>query len=343
MSHISGQTNVLSLLTGSGSIDGLGREFGRFVVATMPIPWQLVRDRLGAAPMAVIHVESMERDVLERQLAELPECDTILAVGGGQAIDLGKYFAWRRSARLVTVPTIISVDAFVTPKAAVRQQHRVEYVGQASPDPLVIDYELIRSAPPELNIAGVGDILSIHTATFDWELAHRAGHHEHPFSPDDVARARDLVANVERLADEIRRVTDTGLQAIVDGYLRVNTICLPADHYRAEEGSEHYLFYELEERLARPFIHGQIVGLGIYILSRLQQNRVEWITSLLDRIGLRYHPVDLDIDRPTLAESLRNLRRFVRDRDLWHTIIDEREITDEWIDATLAGLRFASR
>jgi hypothetical protein len=28
----------------------------------------------------------------------------------------------------------------------------------------------------------------------------------------------------------------------------------------SEEGSEHYLFYELEERLQRPFTHGFIVG-----------------------------------------------------------------------------------
>ena len=55
--------------------------------------------------------------------------------------------------------------------------------------------------------------------------------------------------------------------------MRVNTICLPAGHCRVEEGSEHYLFYELEERLKRPFIHGWIVGLGVHLLSRLQENR----------------------------------------------------------------------
>lgn len=340
MSNIRGQTNVLSYRWGSGSIDGLGRELGRFVVATMEIPWQLVRDRLAAQPAAVVFVESMEREVIDRQLAALPPCDTVLAVGGGQAIDLGKYIAWKRQSRLVSVPTIISVDAFVTPKAAVREHHRVEYVGQASPDPLVIDYDLIRTAPAELNIAGVGDLLSIHTATFDWELAQRAGHDEHRFSADDVARARQVLATVCQQTDAIRGVTDAGLRAIVDGYLHVNTICLPADHYRVEEGSEHYLFYELEERTGRPFIHGNIVGLGIYVLSRLQQNAPEQIKDVMDRVGLPYHPADLQIDRPTLVASLRNLKRFVRARQLWYTAIDAFDISDAWIDQTLAGLRF---
>ncbi|MGD9645759.1 MAG: iron-containing alcohol dehydrogenase [Pirellulales bacterium] len=341
--QITGQTNVLSQRFGSGSIDGLGRELGRFVVTSMEIPWGLVRERLGAAPAAVLMVESLELDVVERQIAAAPECDAVLAVGGGQAIDLGKYFAYRRGCRLVTVPTIVSVDAFVTPKAAVRRNHRVEYLGGASPDPLVIDYDLIRSAPAQLNIAGVGDLLSIHTGTFDWELAHRADRDAaEPFSADDVRRAREILQLVETHADDIRQVSDAGLQAIVDGYLLVNTICLPAGHYRTEEGSEHYLFYELEERTGRAFIHGQIVGLGVYLLSRLQENRHAEITALMDRLGLAYQPADLDIDRATLVASLANLRNYVEARGLWYTIINEKPMTPAWIEDAIAGLLFAS-
>ena len=171
---IEGQTNVRSSRFGAGAIDGIGRELGRFIVTTMDVPWQRAQPRIGAQPVAVLLVENREIETLERQIAAAPEGDTVLAIGGGQAIDLGKYLAWRRGLRLVSAPTILSVDAFVTPAAGIRRGHRVEYVGQTTPDPLVIDYDLIRTAPPELNIAGVGDLLSIHTACFDWELAARA-------------------------------------------------------------------------------------------------------------------------------------------------------------------------
>lgn len=338
---ITGQTNVLSARFGSGHVDGIGREFGRFIVTTMPVPWQLTRHRLGAEPAAVLMVDSCEVDALERQLVSAPPCDTVIAIGGGQAIDVGKYISWKRNCRLVTIPTALTVDAFVTPKAAVRHRHRVEYVGHASPDPLVIDYDLLRTAPVDLNIAGVGDLLSIHTATFDWQLAHRAGRSEYPFSADDVERAQQILDLVSDRVDDIRHVTDAGLQTIVDGYMLINTICLPADHYRTEEGSEHYLFYELEERLGRSFIHGHIVGLGICLMSRLQQNRPREIVELMNQLGLRYHPADLQIDRATLTASLQNLSKFVRDRGLWYTVIDERTITGEWIESALADLRFA--
>jgi glycerol-1-phosphate dehydrogenase [NAD(P)+] len=338
---IEGPTNVRSARFGAGTLSALGPELGRFLVTTMEVPWRLAQPRLQPRPAAVLFVENMEVQTLERQLAAAPEVDTVLAIGGGQAIDLGKFIAWKRGLRLVSVPTILSVDAFVTPAAGIRQGHRVEYVGQTSPDPLVIDYDLLRTAPPELNIAGVGDLLSIQTACFDWELAERAGRSEYPFRAEDVAVARSILAETMAKAVDIRNCTDAGLRAIVEGYMRVNTICLPAGQYRVEEGSEHYLFYELEERLRRPFIHGWIVGLGVYCLSRLQKHRHAEAVDFMETVGLRYQPADLQIRREDLAAALLNVRSYVEGRrDLWYTVINERPITAEWVEAALTGLRF---
>jgi glycerol-1-phosphate dehydrogenase [NAD(P)+] len=229
----------------------------------------------------------------------------------------------------------------VTPAAGVRRGHRVEYVGQTSPDPLVVDCDLIRTAPPALNIAGVGDLLSIHTACFDWEIAERAGKGEYPFSAGDVAKAREILSNTMAKVDAIRTCSDEGLRAIVEGYMRVNTICLPAGHYRVEEGSEHYLFYELEERLKRPFTHGWIVGLGVHLLSRLQENRHAEVVAFMDEVGLHYQPADMEIRREDLRASLLNLRHYLSGRrELWYTIINERELSPAWVDAALATLRF---
>jgi glycerol-1-phosphate dehydrogenase [NAD(P)+] len=340
---IEGQTNVRSAVFGAGSIDGLGRSLDRFVVTTMPVPWQLVKDRLGGDPAGVVFVDSMEVEELERQLAGLAGCDACVGIGGGRAVDAAKYFAWRRGTRLVTIPTALSVDAFVTPAAGVRRSRKVEYMGESSPDPLVIDFDLIRTAPRELNIAGIGDLLSIHTATFDWELAAGAGRSEYPFVTADVRNAREILDDILSRAEGIRSCSDDGLRAIVEGYMRVNAICLPAGHYRVEEGSEHYLFYELEERLGRAFVHGQIVGLGVYLMSRLQENDPETVTRFMDHVGLPYHTADLAIDRVGLEASLRSLAGYVeRRRDFWYTVINERPITDRWLDAALAGLRFAS-
>ena len=124
-------------------------------------------------------------------------------------------------------------------------------------------------------------------------------------------------------------------------YISLNTICPPIDHFRIEEGSEHYLFYELEERLKRPFIHGNIIGLGIYLMSRLQNNNPEFITEMMDESGLIYHTNSMDIKREDLKESMLALKEYVKSKDkLWYTIIDESEINEEWVNENLLNLKF---
>ncbi len=330
--NIEGQTNVKSHRCGRGAAVGIGETIGEFVVTTMELPWQISRDLVRGTPQAVQMVDAMELSDVEAQIANLPECETVLAVGGGRAIDFGKYMSWKRGCRLVSIPTVLSVDAFVTPKAGLRRNHRAEYLGQSSPDPLVIDYDLLRTAPGEMNIAGAGDLLSIHTATFDWELAQAVGKSEYPYSQRDVDRARGILDDVLDRVNEIGSCTDDGLQAIVEGYMRVNTICLPADHYRVEEGSEHFLFYELEQRLQRPFIHGRIVALGIFVMSRLQDNQHTRIAQSMDELGLDYRPASLQIERRDLAASLLALREYVRAFNFWYSIIDERAISTAWVN-----------
>ena len=56
---------------------------------------------MGGAPLGVVKVETTEEKELERQLESLPQCQTFVGVGGGQAVDMAKYFSWRRGSGLV--------------------------------------------------------------------------------------------------------------------------------------------------------------------------------------------------------------------------------------------------
>ena len=341
MQYFSLNTNVNQLRIGRGVSIGIGKELGTYVVTTMEIPWNIIKNDIGKSPEKVINVTSVEKQWIEDQIKELPEFDTIVGIGGGMAIDVAKYISWKLNKKLVSIPTILSVDAFTTPAAGVRVNHDVKYLGIASPNPLIIDYDLLRSAPKELNIAGVGDLFSIHTASFDWQYANSRGKSEYPFSQNAIDNGKKILEFIYDNIGNIKENNDNGLRSIVEAYISLNTICLPIDHFRIEEGSEHYLFYELEERLKRSFIHGNIIGLGIYLLSRLQKNDPLFITEMMDNSGLIYHPNSMNLKREDLRESLLTLKNYVKSKDkLWFTIIDDSNIDEEWINENLSDLKF---
>ena len=192
MQYFSLSTNVNQLRIGNDSTKNIGNEIGKFVVSTMEIPWEITKGKLGQSPEMVINVTSVELSWIENQINDLPDFDTIVGIGGGMAIDVAKYISWKLDKRLVSIPTILSVDAFTTPAAGIRNNHDVQYLGTATPDPLIIDYNILRTAPKELNIAGIGDLFSIHTASFDWSYANSKGKSENssPLGPRLLGRAQ---------------------------------------------------------------------------------------------------------------------------------------------------------
>jgi glycerol-1-phosphate dehydrogenase [NAD(P)+] len=349
------QTNVASYLEGAGAALACGDTClgPQWVAVTMPDPWRAARDRLGGEPpLAVVMVDSVQEAALEAVLAALPPTATVVAgIGGGQAVDAAKYISWKRGLRLVTIPTALTVDAFVTPPAGVRvgEEHAVAYLGAATPDPLIIDFDLIRTAPRWLNVAGVGDILSCHTALEDWRRAHARGKcaPSHPYSEADAAAARAVLEDTLGAAGEISACSDAGLRALVHGYMRINALCLPAGHPRCEEGSEHLLLYVLEARLKRPFIHGHIVGLGIHIMARLQGNEWEGITERMRAMGLRFDPRDMELTREDVRGALLALPAYLAARpDLyWTAAHEEGALGEAWVDEVLrvgGELKFSS-
>ncbi len=309
----------------------------------MPVPWAVTRDRLGKPPREIHLIESVDFDAVESLAKSLVPVEAVVGIGGGQAVDAAKYVAWKRGLKLVLIPTIVSTDAFATPAAGLRRSGKVEYLGEARVDRLVIDYGLIRTAPKALNVSGAGDILSCHTACFDWKLASERG--QEPLGYDQTAARRSLalVDRIDRHAATIRDVTDDGIRALVECEIEIVEICIGPGgpgHFRSEEGSEHFFFYNVEHRTGRPFIHGWIVGLGIFLMSRLQENGAAFITDLMRCLALPYHPRDLKLTRRDVTEALLTLRAQTRADQRWWSIIEARPIGAAFAEAAVEELHW---
>jgi glycerol-1-phosphate dehydrogenase [NAD(P)+] len=272
-------------------------------------------------------VTSLAEETLEAMVDSLPASDVILGVGGGMAMDAAKYAAWRSGRRVVLAPSVLSVDACVANSIAVRVEGTVTYRGFVVAERIVVDLDLVRRAPPHLNRAGVGDLLSIHTALHDWRLATRAGHATH--DETIAAEAATILASIADAAPGIGAVSDEALTLVARSYARVNALLLRAGHAHPEEGSEHYLAYRLERETGRSFVHGELVGLGVVAMSVLQDNDPMLAIRVLEDARVAWRPGQLALDAGTLVRCLTTLRAFVREAGLPWSVIDEADLSSE--------------
>jgi len=128
---------------------------------------QIVGERLVAGFSAPPPVAEFAGEITDRAIAALRsalgDCDVVVAVGGGKALDAGKGVALLAGCPVVTVPTIASTDGPASSGIAVYDdQHRMIRVDQlpSSPAAVIVDSEVIARAPARFLRAGVGDAIA---------------------------------------------------------------------------------------------------------------------------------------------------------------------------------------
>jgi len=319
-----------------GSIDGFGASLDRYAVMTQEVPWDLVKDRIGRLPASVTMVTNLERQYLDNLANQLPQVETIVGIGGGVSIDAAKYCSWKRQCSTVFVPTILSVDAYASRPAAVRDKGVVNYVGNVIPDKVIIDYKSIQSAPKRLNRAGTGDVYSCRTALFDWRLAHEETGES--YDEQIAGRAHRLLDILLENSGEIRNVTIQGIRTLVDLHVEANLLQVKAGKARPEEGSEHVFFYALGELARRNFLHGEVVGTGIYIVSYLQSNSEEEVARVMDDLGLVFRPSDYGISRDEFVSTVLHMKKYSQAVKFPFTILDLADINRRNAEALWAKL-----
>jgi len=303
-----------------------------YLVVTMDDLWPTFAPLLEGPFLAGVHlVTTLEMADLEAVLDDLPTSGSVIGLGGGQAVDVAKFFAWRRRLPLFQVPTAMTVNAPFGHRSGLRIDGIVRYVGFNVPQAVYVDFDVIRSAPAGLNRAGVGDILCYHTAHLDWALTHRLAKDEPKWPYDEtlVAAARERLDAVLGALDDIHDVTDHGIRTLMEAHRwGGDTFHASGWNPRHIEGVEHFFFYDLEKLTGRHFIHGQPVGLGIVLGSVMHDSGADEMVTALHRAGVDIRPEAMGVTWAEAEEAMRTLGTFVREAGLWHSVADERAVDD---------------
>ena len=269
----------------------------KMLVVTMEDLWPIFEKMLPRSA-EVYFVKTLERSELEIELLKFGHISSFVGLGGGQAIDVAKYFSWRLTKPLFQFPTSLSVDAVFGHRAGVREKNIVRYVGWAIPQSIYIDYGIIDAAPRLLNIGGIGDIFCFYTGVMDWKYAATLEKCEKRW-PYDESLAQISLKKAETALNslsEIKNLTPRGIEIMVDA-LKWGGASYHAAGWnpRHIEGVEHFIFYALEAQTGKKFLHGQAVCLGLILGSMMHQQRTEEFLEALVQLCLDIRPYSMGV------------------------------------------------
>lgn len=242
----------------------------------------------------------------------------IIGLGGGKALDVGKYLALLSGLSYFAVPTSLSSDGFCSPQVSLTLCGRRRSLPAGLPDAVIVDTEVCLGAPVQLWCSGVGDLVAKLTAVRDWKLAFQA----RGTPVDDLAALMSDASVFQFIARPTR--DQQGIRLLATALLLNGVAMAIAGSSRPASGSEHLISHALDAISTRPALHGLQVGVATYIVSRLQQNQSDVIARLFEDTGfwevVRQNP----FSQPEWIEAVRQAPLI---NDDFYTILSERDQT----------------
>ncbi len=230
-----------------------------------------------------ISLESSEIEVVvERTIADndvagvvsgaltLPRgVQAIVAVGGGVAVDVGKYAGFLTRLPVIAVPTAVSNDGFCSPGASLTVDGRRVSCPATIPFGVVIDTAVVAGSPARFTYSGIGDLLSKFSAIADWKLAyHQTGEPINDFAVMiSLQSVQNLVMHAEKSVDDQRF-----LQLMCGALVMSGVAMEVAGSSRPASGSEHLISHAYDELAPTPSLHGLQVAVATLATTWLQGN-----------------------------------------------------------------------
>lgn len=265
-----------------------------------------------------------------------PQTEVVYGIGGGLASDVAKYVAWRNNLPSVLIPTALSVDGFFTALVAVRREGTVDYETTGPAEQVIIDWDVVSSAPKHIRGTGIVEILSMTTGLLDWRYAAEKKKNTPAtrYQPWAAGLAAGIAQQAYKIAESVGEGRPDALRNLLDLICMEVQLTNQLNHNRPQEGSEQYFAYAIEPRVSRGsgVPYADLVGPGILISAALHKQNIDPIRDTLLSAGVRLG----QLRRDDIVETLTMLPDYVRRHNLPYSVVHDMDLTSDEVRQLIA-------
>jgi glycerol dehydrogenase-like iron-containing ADH family enzyme len=243
--------------------------------------------------------------------AQSHQADFVVGSGGGKALDAAKLLAHQLGIPVVTVPTSAATCAAWTALSNVYSD-KGAFLYDVSldhcPDLLILDYDLVQTAPQRTLVAGIGDAIA------KWyEASVSSGHSQQTLMIAAVQQARvlrDILLQQSAIA--LREPGGSVWQEVVDASVLLAGVVGGLGGAQCRTVAAHAVHNGLTHLLtSHGTLHGEKVAYGILVQLRLEEllrgNQLaaaarQQLLKFYPEIGLPTSLNDLGMAHATLAD-----------------------------------------
>lgn len=244
------------------------------------------------------------------QAAKEHQSDVIIGVGGGKALDTAKLLAYQLNLPVVTVPTSAATCAAWSALSNVYSETGAFLYDVAlsrCPDLLILDYDLIATAPQSTLVAGIGDAIA------KWyEASVSSGNSQQTLTIAAVQQARvlrDIL--LQKSTTALKEPGSEVWREVVDATVLLAGVIGGLGGAQCRTVAAHAVHNGLTHISGHGSIHGDKVAYGILVQLRLEEmiqgNQLaasarQQLLKFYAEIGLPKKLDDLGLGNITLSE-----------------------------------------
>jgi len=257
------------------------------------------------AGVSVLHHQEMDTvdfSDITNLAFEIPnKTQAIIGMGGGKVIDAAKYIGYILRIPFISVPTSSSSDGFSSSSASLIVNGHRKSLPAKMAFGILVDTDVIKSAPVRFIYSGVGDMVAKISSTYDWQ-------HEEDMGYDEVNDFAFMIA--KKAANSFVRTPfesineDLFLKELLDSLAMSGIANEIAGSSAPTSGSEHLISHALDQLLEHPQLHGIQVGIATYIMCRICDHRWQRIDTVFTKTGFWDYCATLDLKVKDFCDAI---------------------------------------